>query len=364
MISNKIVVDKENLIHNINTLKNTVNTRVIAVLKGNGYGLGIINMAEVLRECEVDFFAVSDYEEALCLRENGFTDESILLLTPVYNEETVTQMVENNITLSVESYENAKVYSLVAERLDKQITCHIKLDTGMGRFGYQSCDKEEIVKTMKFSNIDFEGIYSHFSCAFEKKYNITKKQFEEFNKIINYLESFEFEFKIKHIANSSAALRFPETRLDAVRLGSALLGRLPVAPGCDLKRIAYMESEVLSVRTLKANQNIGYGNTYKTKGVTDTAIIPVGYNDGYMVEKANDTFRLIDVLRYMFNNLKSIGKKTFVEINGEKARVIGRVGMYNIVADVTGMNVKIGDKVKLSINPILADSDIIREFRS
>ena len=154
-------------------------------------------------------------------------------------------------------------------------------------------------------------------------------------------------------------MQFPETHLDAVRLGSALLGRLPVFNEYNLKKIAYLESEVLSVRRLSGDHNIGYGNTYKTRGVTDIAIIPVGYKDGFMTEKSQDTFRIRDVLRTMFNDLKAFNRKYYVEINGKNYRIVGRVGMYNTVVDVTGSQVKKGDKVKLNINPLLINSNII-----
>ena len=306
---------------------------------------------------------MSEYGEALTLREAGFLNENILLLTPQYDEEIISALVDNNITLTVDSYENAKLYSKISEENKKVSKVHVKVDTGFGRFGFLPQNKEEIVKTLKLSNLEFEGIYSHFSCSFEKKYNITKKQLEVFKSILSYLDEFEFSFKIRHIANSCAALRFPETHFDAVRLGSALIGRLPVVTNVKLNKIGHLESSVLTVKELPLKWNIGYANVYKTDKKSNVAIIPVGYKDGFMTIKADDTFRIKDVIRYIVNNLKSFNKKTYVEINGKKARLVGRVGMYNIVADVTGLDVKAGDKVKLNINPLIVNSNITRQFR-
>ena len=279
MVNKKIIVSKDDIRYNISVLKKEVKTKIIAVLKGDGYGLGLTKMANLLKECKIDFFAVSEVCEALQLRKEGFLSETILLLTPTSKEEEISELIKNNITLTLDSYENGELYSSICENLGKTIDVHIKIDTGFGRFGFSYDNKEEIVKALRLKNLNYLGIYSHFSSSFEKKYDITKKQFENFLSVVSYLETFDFKFEIKHIANSSAALRFENTRLDAVRLGSAIIGRIAVANTLNLRKIAYMESEVLSVRTLKADSNIGYGNTYKTKGITDIAIIPVGDKD-------------------------------------------------------------------------------------
>ena len=363
MVNKKVIVSCDDLRINMSILKKAVKTRIIAVIKGDGYGLGLIEFAEKLKDCGVSFYAVSEVEEALKLREAGFTEEKILLLTPQHKEDIIRALIENDIVLTVSSYENALSYSEIAGKLEKTAEAHIKLDTGFGRFGFSEENKEEVIKTLRLKNLICPGIYSHFSCAFEKQYNITKKQFNKFMKLVSYIEAFDFKFEIKHIANSSAALRFPETRLDAVRLGSAILGRLPIPNTYGLKKLAWLETEILSVRTLKADCNIGYGNTCLTKTITDIAIVPIGYKDGFMTEKSPDTFRLRDILRMMVNALKMWRRKNYVEINGVNYKLLGRVGMYNIVVDVTGSNVKVGDTVKLNINPLLINSNIEKEYR-
>ena len=363
MVNKKIIVSCDDLRINMSILKKTVKTPIIAVIKGDGYGLGLVGFAEKLKECGISFFAVSEAEEAVKLKDAGFLEEKILLLTPQHDEEVIKALIEKDVILTVSSFDNALSYSKIAEGMEKQAIAHIKLDTGFGRFGFSDENKEEVVKTLRLKNLSCPGIYSHFSCAFEKQYSITKKQFNKFTELVSYIESFDFKFEIKHIANSSAALRFPETRLDAVRLGSAILGRLPIPNVYGLKKLAWMETEVIAVKTLKADCNIGYGNTYSTKTITDIAIVPIGYKDGYMTEKSPDIFRLRDIIRMMVNSLKMWGKKIYVEINGKSYKLLGRVGMYNIVVDVTGSNVKVGDTVKLNINPLLINSNIEKEYR-
>ncbi len=360
-MNKRLIIEKDKLVENIHLLQDTVaDQRIIAVLKGNGYGLGLEEYAKILEENQIDFFAVSEPEEAFRLRSCGIQGD-ILLLTPIFDSALAEQLIQENIILTVHSYENAKIYETAASHIEVVASVHIKVDTGFGRFGFQ--DMQEIPKLLKLKQLSLEGIYSHFSCSFEKQYKITKKQFEKFCDVIAYLESLGIEVPLKHIANSSAALRFPETRMDAVRIGSAFLGRLSFVSSLKLNRIAYLESEVLSVSELPAHHNIGYANTYYTKKPTRIAVIPVGYKDGYMVEKSKDTFRLIDILRYLVQEIRMIGKKSFVRIGDYDCRVVGRIGMYNIIADVTGIDAKPGDCVKCHINPILIDSQIPREYR-
>lgn len=356
-----LVIEKDKLSENIRLIQKTVGeSKVIAVLKGDGYGLGLEAYARMLSECGIRFFAVSEPEEAFSLRKNE-VDGNILLLTPVTEQPLAEQLIEQNVILTIHSYENAKLYESVALNIDRIAPVHIKVDTGFGRFGFQ--DMQEIPKVFKLKNLSFDGIYSHFSCSFEKKYQITKQQFEKFLNVLSYLETLGIEIPMKHIANSSAALRFPETRMDAVRIGSAFLGRLSCPTSLSLNRIAYLESEVLTTSELPAHHNIGYANTYATKRPTKIAVVPVGYKDGYMVEKSRDTFRPIDILRYLYQDVRQLGKKTWVEIDGKQYPLLGRVGMYNIVADITGTDIKSGDIVKCSVNPILIDNQIPREFR-
>lgn len=356
-----LVIEKDKLEENIHLIQEAVGDKqIIAVLKGNGYGLGLETYARILNENGIHFFAVSEPEEALSLRESEI-EGNILLLTPVTEQTLAEKLMEQNVILTIHSYENAKLYENATLNLDIIASVHIKVDTGFGRFGFQ--DMQEIPKVFKLKNLSFDGIYSHFSCSFEKTYRITKKQLQKFLEVLSYLETLGIKIPLKHIANSSAALRFPETRMDAVRIGSAFLGRLSYPTELKLNRIAYLESKILTTSELPANHNIGYANTYYTKKPTKIAVIPVGYKDGYMVEKSRDTFRSIDILRYIYQDIRQLGKKTWVEIDGTKYPLLGRVGMYNIVTDITGTDIKAGDTVKCSVNPILIDNQIPREFR-
>lgn len=356
---NKYIIDTNLLKNNIQEiLKHAKDTPVMGIVKCNGYGMGLVQYSKYLLENGVKLLGVSCYDEALELRENGIASE-IMLLTSYCDENILTKLIQNDITLTVGSVRSAKAIDNVANKLNITPKAHIELDTGMGRCGFDISKLSEIL-SIKDYNIDYSGTFSHFSYSFAKSDKFIKNQLKKFNDAVSYLNTNGFKTGILHIANSSAFLRDKSTHLDMVRVGSAFLGRVIAPSTLSLKKIGYLQTEVIEKNLLEKGANIGYANTYKTKKVTETAIIPIGYADGFMTEKKTDTFRLLDKLR----NVKAalLPGKFFVTINGRKAKIISRIGMFNIICDVTNLNVDVGDKVTVDANPILLDNKIKREF--
>ncbi len=311
----------------------------------------------------IEIFAVATIEEALELRKNGIKEE-ILLLSSTCLKEEVQSLIENNITLTIGSVESAKIANEIASEKNKKIKAHLKIDTGFGRYGFVYTEKDDILKTIKQnSNIEFEGIFTHFSIAFYDD-KITKEQFKKFMNVVKFLEENNIKFKLKHACNSSAFVKFPEMHLDAVRVGSAFVGRLSVENKIGVKKIGTLESKVAEVRTLPANFNIGYSNIYLTKKETKVAIIPVGHSDGFNVSSRQDMFRKVDKLRYILNDIKGFFKKQYlkVNINNKNYKLAGRLGMYHSTVIVDD-NVKVGDKAIYEVNPIYIDPRIRREYK-
>ncbi len=349
-------IKKDDLVFNIQKLKeHCAPAKIIAVLKGNAYGLDMVKMGQVLLENGVDLFAVSELSEALTLREAGFENE-IILLTPTNDADEAKVIIDNKITATVANLNNAKLLNSIG----LPVNAHIKIDTGFGRYGFYTNDLTAELKD--FENIAYEGVFSHFSNSFGDDVNYSKKQFEEFEKAVAKLCDLGINPSLKHICNSCGAIRFDFARMDAVRIGSAFLGRLPVADTLGLKRLVQLKCNVSEIRHLPKGSVVGYANTYVTKKDTVAAVIPVGYKDGYGVQKSNDVFRFKDILRYMFADFKMWKKKIWVEINGKKYPVIGRISMHNIVVDVTDADVKVGDMATLECNPILIKSEIERLY--
>lgn len=337
--------------------------KIIAVVKANGYGLGIVEYTKFLIDNGITFFGVSQVEEALTLRKAGIK-EDILMLSSTAIKEDLIKLINNNIIVTIGSEEDVKILEEIAKEKNKTIRAHLKIDTGFGRYGFVYNNREEMIKTLKqIKNIKMEGTFSHFSISFyDDKY--TKKQFERFIQVIEVLKMNKIETGMLHICNSSAFLKFPNMHLNAVRIGSAFLGRLSFKNNIGLKKIANLESRVSEIKELPKDFNIGYSNTYKTKKTTKVAIIPVGYMNGINVKNDRDMFRPIDKLRYIIRDIKDLFKdeSKYVKIKNQNYKILGRIGTYHIVCDITNKDISINDKVEIQINPKFVDSSIRREY--
>lgn len=371
---NKLIIEKENLRHNIEQIKKHAiksgqddkgqTVKIIAVVKANGYGLGIVEYTKFLIDNGIDFFAVSTLEEALLLRENGIKEE-ILMLSSTAIKEEVEKLVDNNIIITIGSQNDVKIAEEVANEKNIKIKAHLKIDTGFGRYGFVYSNREEMIQVLKeMKNIEIQGTFSHFSISFfDDKY--TKLQFERFLNVIEVLKMNEIETGMLHICNSSAFVKFPIMHLNAVRVGSAFLGRLSIQNNLGLKKVGYMESKVTEIKILPKGFNIGYSNIYKTKKETKVAIIPCGYMNGINITNDRDMFRMVDKFRYTIRDIKDLFKKQekYVKINNQNCKVLGRIGTYHVVCDITNKNIEIGDKATFNINPKFVDSSIIREYK-
>jgi alanine racemase len=359
-----LVVQGDKLIYNLNAMQAHCGVPCIPVLKGNAYGLGDIATAKILLDAGVHLFAVSRVEEAERLAE-AFPKAEILLLTPYSSEKDAERIINANITATIGSYDSAVLLNGIAEKKGVKCRVHIKYDTGMGRFGFLPEDAEKAAQAAKYlPNLEVCGCFTHLSNCFGKNKKGVFKQVELFIKCIEILKRNGVEPGIIHAANSAAALLYPEIRLGAVRIGSALLGRVSVKNKLGLKKVGKLESEICEVRWLPARHNIGYANTYKTKKPMKIAVIPVGYADGLFVEKMKDTFRIRDILRYGWQDFKLLFKKEklYCEICGKRAPIVGRIGLCNIIADVSNFDCNAGDIVTFETNPLFVNSNVQRSY--
>ena len=366
-----LIIEKEDLKHNIQRIKEFINpdnkekkTEIIAIIKGNSYGLGLIKYAEFLIDNGISFFAVASTDEAIALRKAGIK-EKILMLSSTAEKQEVEELIDNDIILTIGSKEAGLVADEVAKRKEKQVDVHLKIDTGCGRYGFIYDKTKEIIDAINsYTNLKITGTYSHYSVAFNKKENYTKLQFERFIKAVEILKQNQVETGMLHICNSSAALKFTNQHLDAVRIGSAFLGRIIVPNKIGLRKIGYLKTNINEIKELEKGHNIGYSNSYKTKKKTTVAILPCGYSDGVNVKVDKDMFRLVDKIRYIVHETKNLFKKQglYVKINGENCKVLGRVGMCHIAVDITDKNINITDEAIIPINPIYVNSNIKRLY--
>ena len=246
---NKLIVNKNDLAHNVQKIKEYAktnlpdddgkNVKIIAVVKANAYGLDMKQYVQFLIDQGIDFFAVSTVQEALQFRQLGFT-QKLLMLSSTAIKEDIEQLVQNKVIITIGSKEAAEVANQVAEKIP--IKAHIKIDTGFGRYGFVYSQREKMIETIKnLKNIEIEGTFTHFSNAFyDDKY--TKMQFKNFIDCIEVLKMNDINPGILHVCNSAAFIKFPEMHLNAVRIGSAFTGRLPFQNKLGLKRIGTLQT--------------------------------------------------------------------------------------------------------------------------
>ena len=340
-------------------LKKAGTTPVWGVLKGNGYGLGTEPMGKLCLEAGITRFAVTELAEAESLRRLN-PQCQILLLRPTCEPAELAQLLELGVIATVGSLEQAAALNAAALQKDVVVEAHLKIDTGMGRYGFQPGDLSQILSVYRcYDHLAVSGIYTHFHSAFCSD-KTTYAQTEAFESVISALETEGIEPGTPHCCNSNAFLRCPELAMGGVRLGSALLGR--VSCRNNLRRVGFCEATVDEVRWLQKGQTCGYGGAWKAKRPTKIAVLPVGWYHGFATEYGNDIFRKRDCLRQIFTGMKRLifKKRLYVMIGGKKCPVLGHVGMLHTVCDVTKVTCQTGDTAKLDISPVLArNMDVI-----
>lgn len=361
-----LTIKKTDLVNNINIIKGMLknNEKIIGVVKGNGYGLDLVKYSKILIQNGIKMLAVANVEELICLRKNGINEE-VLVLSSTCIPKEISDIIDNNGILTIGSNMAAELANEIVRSKNKKIKVHLKIDTGMGRYGYLYQNIEEIEICIKSNkNLIFDGIYTHFSLAYNKNSKFTQVQYDRFLNVLKELEKRNYVFNLRHVCNSSSFIYNPNMYLNAVRIGTAFLGRIKEAEKFGLKRIGKIETCISEIKELPKNYYVGYLSTYKTKKNTKMAILPVGYMSGFNISKEADSFRFVDFLRNEKNLLKNNFKKEKlkININGKEYNVLGKIGMYDLKVDITDSDIKIGDKAYLDVNTLYVDSLIERKY--
>lgn len=329
-------IDLDRIAYNFKTLRAMPGGGLaMAVVKANAYGHGDIAVSRLLERCGADWFAVSNYEEAVRLRDGGIARPILILgYTP---PDRAAGLAEHGITQALYSSSYAQALNSAASDMGVRVQCHVKIDTGMGRIGFPASEGAEdgILSACALPGLACTGIFTHFACADEPCPDsdaFTRAQFDAFCGLIARLDAMGLHFPIRHCCNSAAAMRFPEMHLDMVRLGIALYG-LPPSPECaglaGLLPAMSFYSTVSMVKEVPAGTPVSYGRTYTVPAPSRRlATVAVGYADGY---------------RRAFSN------RGHVLLHGKRAPVVGRVCMDQMLADVTDIpETAAGDTVTLA----------------
>ena len=327
-------IDLDAIAYNMEQMKQNIRpeTKVMAVIKADGYGHGAVQIAEMMERWNYIWgFAVATLDEAVVLRTEGI-QKPILVLGCVFPDQYM-EMLKHEIRMNIYTEEMAESISRMAAREGKTAYMHIKLDTGMSRlgFGINEQSAETIKRISKMPNVNMEENFTHFTKADEKDKSFTKKQIQEFVWMTERLKEKNVRFTYEHCSNSAGIIDVPEANFDIVRAGISTYGLYPSEEvdktNVKLKPALALKSHVAFVKEIESGTPVSYGGTFVAKEKMKIATIPVGYADGYP---------------------RSLSNKGYVLIRGKKAPILGRVCMDQFMVDVTQIEgVSFGDKVTM-----------------
>ena len=317
---NWVEIDLDAIAHNCREVKKWIGekTELAAVIKGSACGHEIVMVAKTALENGATWVAAARVDEGVVVRKAGI-EAPIFVLGYVPAEEMET-VVKWRITPPIMHWHTAKAVSEISSSQGVVTPVHVKVDTGMGRFGLLPDEVVDFVKRLiELPGIRLEGLYTQFAVADEADKTYTYKQWDIYKKVLRELEEAGISIPIRHVCNSAATLNFPEMHLEMVRCGIAIYGHYP-SPVTDrsvpLRPAMTLKSRVGRIRTLPPGSSISYGRTYTTTRPTTVALVPIGFADGLS---------------------RKLSNKGSVLIRGKRAPIVGRVCMDQCIVDVSGI---------------------------
>ena len=327
--STRVVVDMDALASNMDAIREKAGVPVMAVVKADAYGHGAVQVARLLQD-KCAFFCVSSILEAMELRQAGLTKPILLLgYTPA---EAYPTAIREGIRPTIYRMEDALALSQAAQAAQLPARFHFAVDTGMSRIGFQVTERDADIcaEIAGLPGLYAEGLFSHFATADCADLTRAKQQAERFAAFDEMLQKRGVNIPIRHLNNSAGLMNF-KTPYEMARSGIITYGMYPSDEVdqslLSLRPALQWLSRVSHVKTLPAGREISYGGTYVTGADTVVATIPVGYADGYR---------------------RNLSGRFHVLIRGQKAPILGRICMDQMMVDVTAIpGVTVGDQVTL-----------------
>jgi len=305
------------------------NVKVMGIVKSDAYGHGLVPVAKVLADEGCRCFGVAETDEGISLRRAGVSGEIVVLLGA--SPESFGEIIEFGLQPVVFDRKVLAGLSSYAEHHNRQVGVHLKIDTGMGRLGIMPDQLDGFLKLLNESpGVRLAGILSHFPKADDLEDQAQAlDQNRCFAEIVTSVRRNCGTIKV-HMANSAAIINLPDSRYDMVRPGITLYGYYPFPSdkeysGLELEPVMSFKTAVIQVKDVPSGYGISYGHTYRTSRPTRLAVLPVGYDDGY---------------------LRRLSGKAEVIIDGKRAPIVGRICMNACLADITDLEgVGVGDEV-------------------
>lgn len=368
-----IEIDLDAVMHNVKAVKALLQpgTRLMAVVKADGYGCGGVEVSRAVLEAGADMLGVTTVDEGMELRDKGI-EAPILIFSPVSLRE-VPDAVRSGLTLSVD---DPDVIREGFSDLSGPAAVHLKINTGMNRFGMQPEQAEECLRLAEeITGLEVEGIYTHLATTGAIDKAFVEKQFNVFKTMVSALEQQGMVIPLKHVCNSAAFLDMPHIHLDMVRIGTLLYGQYPFGyhscpdKGPVLKDPWTARARLVRVRQVPAGETVGYGRDFRAKKNTTVGMIAVGIADGLDVAPQFKPKNFVDLARMVFKTIFSFfGKRVgtpLVTFKGRPLDIVGRIGMQVTALDLSEAgDVREGDTVEVFLRRTTAGSRLPRVYIS
>jgi len=301
--------------------------KVMIIVKANAYGHGLAEVAKHLSS-SADYIGVAVLEEGILLRELG-VKAPILVLGGIWGDQ-LPHYLQHDLTLTASSVERLEQIDTVSRQMGLKAKVHLKIDTGMERIGVHYYNAHTILESaLKCSNVEVEGIFSHFANADSSDLAHARLQLERFNEILQFYKNHSLPMPIRHMANSPAILQLPDSYYDMVRPGIMLYG---VYPSSEISRTVPVlpalawKSRVVYFKVVNPGHPVSYGSSWQSDHPVRVVTLPVGYGDGYF---------------------RSLSNKTQVLIRGKKYPQVGRICMDQMMVNIETDSAFNGDEVTL-----------------
>ncbi|MDD3775984.1 MAG: alanine racemase [Actinomycetota bacterium] len=323
-------IDLGKLEHNLEALKSLYSDRLVnmmAIVKADAYGHGAVPVAQRALAKGAYGLGVALVQEGRQLRQKGI-DAPILVLSEVPLA-AVDQALGYHLIPAISSLEKARAFNDRAAAMGCKARCHLNIDTGMNRLGFDYRKAPEQIKEIaSLPHLEVEGLFTHFACASDSGSDFTPLQLERFKQVLAPAKTMLNSIKFIHAANSAACIENTAEEFNMVRVGLAMYGLNPFSTECslDLSPVLSLKARVAFIKEVAAGDTISYCRTHKVKQKSTIAVLPIGYADGYS--------------RLLSNRARVI-------TGGEYAPVVGNVTMDQCMVDITGLKVSLDDEAIL-----------------
>lgn len=271
--------------------------KVMAILKANAYGHGLLQVAKALENQGADYFGVAYVEEGVLLRKTGI-QSPILVLGGIIGDQ-IPIFIKNRLEITASSLDKLMAIDGCAESMGLRARVHLKIDTGMERIGVHDYSAVALLEaSTTCRNTDIIGIFSHFATANDRDPSFAESQMMRFEKVLDWYRENNVTMPMRHMANTAAMLRFPQSHYDMVRPGISLYGVAPFESEINVQMAIRWVSRIVYFKVVEADRTVSYGATWRASEQTRIVTIPVGYGDGYMRANSNRSHVLIRGKRY------------------------------------------------------------------